>query len=82
MGAEVVIHVMRAGYIRGSARRASRDIGRKGRAGMMAVRVVLVVLRAVGRGGAVLVEIRCVLGQYMFEMAPVEDQYSVEQLSA
>jgi hypothetical protein len=30
----------------------------------------------------VLVEMRRVLGQYMFEVAPVEDQYSVEQFSA
>jgi hypothetical protein len=32
--------------------------------------------------GPVLVEMRRVLGQYVFEMAPVEDQYSVEQLAA
>jgi hypothetical protein len=32
--------------------------------------------------GAVLVEMRRVLGQYVFEMAPVENQYSVEQLAA
>jgi hypothetical protein len=32
--------------------------------------------------GAVLVEMRRVLGQYVFEMAPVEDQYSVEHLAA
>ena len=51
VGAEVVIHVMRPGYIHGSARRASRDVGRKGRAGTTALGVVLVVLRAVGRGG-------------------------------
>jgi hypothetical protein len=31
---------------------------------------------------AVLVELRRVLGQYVFEMAPVADQYSVEQLAA
>jgi hypothetical protein len=30
----------------------------------------------------VLVEMRRVLGQYVFEMAPIEDQYSVEQLAA
>ena len=35
-----------------------------------------------GAVGAVLVEMRCVLGQYVFEVAPVEDQYSVEQLAA
>jgi hypothetical protein len=33
--------------------------------------------------GAVVVEMHRVLGQYVFEMAPVEDQqYSVEQLAA
>jgi hypothetical protein len=31
---------------------------------------------------AVLVEMRRVLGQDVFEVAPVEDQYSVEQLAA
>jgi hypothetical protein len=41
-----------------------------------------VVLRTAGRGGAALVEMRCVLGQYVFEVAPVEDQYSVGQLAA
>jgi hypothetical protein len=35
-----------------------------------------------GAVGAVLVEMRCVSGQYVFEVAPVEDQYSVEQLAA
>jgi len=35
-----------------------------------------------GAVGAVLVEMRRVLGQYVFEVAPVEDQYSVEQLAA
>jgi hypothetical protein len=35
-----------------------------------------------GAVGAVLVEMRCVLGQYVFEVTPVEDQYSVEPLSA
>jgi hypothetical protein len=35
-----------------------------------------------GAVGAVLVEMRCVLGQYLFEVAPVADQYSVEQLAA
>ncbi len=32
--------------------------------------------------GAVLVEMRHVLGEYVFEVIPVEDQYSVEQLTA
>jgi hypothetical protein len=32
--------------------------------------------------GAVLVEMRRVLGQDVFKMAPVKDQYSVEQLAA
>jgi hypothetical protein len=32
--------------------------------------------------GAVVVEMRCVLGQCVFEVALVEDQYSVEQLAA
>lgn len=40
------------------------------------------VLRTAGRGGAVLVEMCCVLGQDVFEVVPVEDQYSVEQLVA
>ena len=31
---------------------------------------------------AVLVDMHCVLGQDVFEVAPVEDQYSVEQLAA
>jgi hypothetical protein len=35
-----------------------------------------------GAVGAVLVEMRCVLGQYVFEVASVDDQYLVEQLSA
>jgi len=35
-----------------------------------------------GAVGAVLVEMRGVLGQYVFDVAPVEDQYSVEQLAA
>jgi hypothetical protein len=68
VGAELVIHVMRPGNIRVSVHRADRDVGRE--AGTM-------------QGvGAVLVEMRRVLGQYVFEMAPVEDQYSVEQLAA
>jgi hypothetical protein len=32
--------------------------------------------------GSVLVEVRHVLGQNMFEVAAVEDQYPVEQLAA
>jgi hypothetical protein len=35
-----------------------------------------------GAVGAVVVEMRRVLGQDVFEVAPVEDQYSVEQFSA
>src|SRR5438105_6981555 len=35
-----------------------------------------------GAVGTVLVEMRRVLGQYVFEVTPVEDQYSVEQLAA
>jgi hypothetical protein len=35
-----------------------------------------------GAVGTVLVEMRRVLGQYVFEVVPVEDQYSVEQLAA
>jgi hypothetical protein len=35
-----------------------------------------------GAVGTVLVEMRRVLGQDVFKMAPVKDQYSVEQLAA
>jgi hypothetical protein len=50
VGAEVVVDVMRPGYIRGSVRQASRDVGRKGGAGTTVVGVVLAVLRALGGG--------------------------------
>jgi hypothetical protein len=40
VGAELVIHVMRPGCIRGSVRRADRDVGCEGRAVMRAGVVV------------------------------------------
>ena len=39
-GAELVIYVMRPWYIRGSVRRAGRDVGCEGRVGTRAVAVV------------------------------------------
>jgi hypothetical protein len=82
VGAGLVIHVIRAGYIRGSARRADRDVGGEGLAGRGRWEWPewCCVLR--GTVGAVFVEVRRVLGQDVFEVAPVEDQYLVEQLAA
>jgi hypothetical protein len=74
VGAELVIHVMRPGNIRGSVPEpiATSDakLGRRCRGWERLERHCLV-QRSVG---PVLVEMRRVLGQYVFEMAPVEDQ--------
>ena len=35
-----------------------------------------------GAVGSVVIEMRRVLGQYVFEMAPVDDQHPVEQFTA